>query len=138
VKNLPSACTHEQLGSILDQVGLGGLYNFIYVPFDFKKSVVFRYGFVNFERHEQAAKAMSILDGVSDWAVDGEKGFEVEWGDAQQSLQANIERYRNSPLMHVGVPDEYRPVIFERGVRIAFPAPTKALKPLKFRKSQQA
>jgi RNA recognition motif-containing protein len=138
VKNLPLACTHNELRRILDEVGLGGSYNFIYVPFDFKKSVVLRYGFVNFEGHEQAVKAMSILDGVSDWTVDGEKGFEVEWGDAQQSLQANIERYRNSPLMHDGVPDEYRPVIFERGVRVAFPAPTKAVKPLKFRRAQQA
>jgi hypothetical protein len=138
LKNLPTGCTHNELHRILSDVGLGGLYNFIYVPFDFKKSVVLRYGFVNFEQHEQAVKAMAMLDGFSGWAVDGEKGCEVEWGSAQQSLQANIERYRNSSLMHVSVPDEYKPVIFNRGVRIAFPAPTQMVKPLKVRRVQQA
>jgi RNA recognition motif-containing protein len=138
VKNLPEGCTHNELHRILDEVGLGGLYNFIYVPFDFKKNIVLRYGFVNFEQHTQAVKAMASLDGFSGWAVDSEKGCEVEWGGAQQSLQANIERYRNSPLMHVSVPDEYRPVVFKRGVRVAFPAPTRVVKPLKLRKPQQA
>jgi RNA recognition motif-containing protein len=133
VKNLPAECTHDQLSRILDEVGLSGLYNFIYVPYDFKKSAVLRYGFVNFEQNEQAVKAMAILDGL---AVDGEKTCEVEWGDAQQSLRANIERYRNSPLMHSSVPDAYKPVLFMRGVRIAFPAPTKVVKPLKLRRTQ--
>lgn len=133
VKNLPAECTHDELSKILDEVGLSGLYNFIYVPFDFKKSAVLRYGFVNFEQNQQALKAMAILDGL---AVDGEKRCEVEWGDAQQSLRANIERYRNSPLMHSSVPDAYKPVLFMRGVRIAFPAPTKTVKPLKLRRTQ--
>merc|ERR1711937_435962 len=118
----------------LNDVGLGGLYNFIYVPFDFKKSTLLRYGFVNFERHEQALKAKAILDGFSGWVADGEQGCQVDWGDAQQSLDAYIERYRNSPLMHSCVPDAYKPALFKGGVRITFPAPTKALKPMKFRK----
>jgi RNA recognition motif-containing protein len=138
VKNLPTGCTHEELCRMLNEVGLGGMYNFIYVPCDFKKSVVLRYGFVNFEQHEQAVKAMALLDGFSGWVVDSEKNCEVEWGGAQQSLHANIERYRNSSLMHSSVPDSYKPVLFERGQRIAFPAPTKAVKPLKLRRTQQA
>jgi RNA recognition motif-containing protein len=137
VKNLPAGCTHNELRRMLDEVGLGGSYNFIYVPFDFKKSALLRYGFVNFECNDQAVKAMAILDGFSGWVVSGEKGCEVEWSDAQQNLNANIERYRNSPLMHSSVPDAYRPVLFKGGARIAFPAPTKAVKPLKLRRVQQ-
>jgi RNA recognition motif-containing protein len=138
VKNLPKGCTHGEFSRILDEVGLGGLFNFLYVPFDFKKSLILRYGFVNFEQHEDAMRAIAILDGFSGWVVNGEKACEVEWGDAQQTLQANIERYRNSSLMHSSVPDEYKPVLFKRGMRVTFPAPTKAVKPLKFRKSQQS
>lgn len=136
VRNLPVGCTHNELHRILDEVGLAGLYNFIYIPFDFKKSALLRYGFVNFEQHEHAVKAMAVLDGFDGWG--SEKSCEVDWGSAQQSLHANIERYRNSPLMHSGVPDEYKPVLFKRGVRIAFPAPTKAVKPMKLRKVQQS
>jgi RNA recognition motif-containing protein len=138
VKNLPAGCTHNELHKTLDEVGLGGLYNFIYIPFDFKKGVTLRYGFVNFEEHEHAVRATAILHGFSGWVVDGEKGCEVEWGGAQQSLHANIERYRNSPLMHASVPDAYKPVLFERGVRAAFPAPTQAVKQMKLRRVQQS
>lgn len=137
VKNLPEGCTHNELRRMLDEVGLGGMYNFIYIPFDFKKSAILRYGFVNFEQNEQAVKATAILDGFSGFVVDGEKGFEVEWGDAQQSFHSNIERYRNSPVMHGSVSDAYKPVIFERGERIAFPAPTQVVKPLKLRRAKQ-
>jgi RNA recognition motif-containing protein len=136
VKNLPAGCVHDELRRILDDVGLGGLYNFIYVPFDFRKAAALRYGFVNFEQNEQAVKAIAILDGL---VVAGEKSFEVNWcGDTQQSLDVHIERYRNSPLMHSSVPDVCKPVLFMRGVRIPFPAPTKVVKPLKIRRSQQS
>lgn len=136
VRNLPVGCTHNELRIILDGAGLGGLYNFIYVPFDFKKSAFLRYGFVNFEQNEHAVKAMAVLDGFDDW--ESEKSCEAGWGSVQQSLHANIERYRNSPLMHSSVPDEYKPVLFESGARVAFPSPTKALKPMKIRKTQQS
>ena len=42
--------------------------------------------------------------------------------------QAHVERYRNSPVMHRSVPDEYEPVIFKNGVRKNFPRPTKKVK----------
>jgi hypothetical protein len=112
------------------------MYNFIYIPFDFKKSALLRYGFVNLEKNDHAIKAMALLDGFSGW--DSEKSCEVDWGSCQHGLHANIERYRNSPVMHSSVPDEYKPVLFKKGVRIAFPAPTKSLKPMKLRKVQQS
>jgi RNA recognition motif-containing protein len=122
----------------LDEVGLAGLYNFIYVPFDFKKLVALRYGFVNFERNEDAVKAIAALDGFAGWVVEGEQACEASWSGAQQGLDANIERYRNSPVMHSRVPDEYKPVLLEKGVRIAFPAPTQAVKPPKLRSANKA
>jgi len=136
LKNLPLGCSHEGVRKVLDEAGLAGLYNFIYVPFDFKKSALLRYGFVNFELHESAMKAIAALDGFSDW--EGDKPCEVRWSGAQQGLQAHVERYRNSPVMHGSVPDECKPVVFENSMRAAFPAPTKTLKPLKFRRAYQA
>lgn len=130
VKNLPLGYTHFELCRVLDEVGLSGLYNFVYVPFDFKKSVLFRYGFVNFAQHEQAVTAMKVLAGFSGWMVDGEEGCEVDWS-AQQGLYTVIERYRNNQVMHSSVPDAYKPLLFKSGVRIAFPAPTQAVTPPK-------
>ena len=45
-----------------------------------------------------------------------------------RAVQAHVERYRNSPVMHRSVPDEYKPVIFKNGVRKNFPRPTKKVK----------
>ena len=33
------------------------------------------------------------------------------------TCEAHVERYKNSPVMHKSVPDEYKPVIFADGVR---------------------
>lgn len=137
LKNLPVGCTQEGLRKILDELGLAGLYDFIYVPFDFKKLVALRYGYVNFEQHADAVKAMAILDGYSGWVVGSEKPCEVEWSGAQQGLYAHIERYRNSPVMHATVPEEYKPVLLQNGIRIAFPPPTQVVKPPKMRLAQQ-
>lgn len=42
-----------------------------------------------------------------------------------------MERYRNSPVMHESVPDEYKPVILQNGLRVNFPEPSKAPRPVK-------
>jgi hypothetical protein len=55
--------------------------------------------------------------------------LEVVWsrGLDRQGLQANIDRYRNSPVMHSIVPDEFKPVLFSCGRRIPFPRPSEKL-----------
>jgi len=45
-----------------------------------------------------------------------------------QGLKANVQRYRNSPLMHHKVPDWCKPMVFSDGVRIEYPAPKKPIK----------
>ena len=45
-----------------------------------------------------------------------------------RGLEAHVERYRNSPVMHRSVPDQYKPVIFKDGVRKPFPRATKKVK----------
>merc|ERR1719146_492709 len=45
-----------------------------------------------------------------------------------RGLAENVERYRNSPLMHESVPMECKPALYDvDGRRIAFPSPTKAI-----------
>jgi len=52
----------------------------------------------------------------------------VSWSQPLRGLEAHVDRYRNSPLMHALVPDTYRPLLFRDGQRIAFPPPTKKIK----------
>jgi len=45
-----------------------------------------------------------------------------------KGFEAHIERYRNSGVMQRSVPVEFKPAIFNDGVQVAFPRPTKRLK----------
>ncbi|CAE7939289.1 unnamed protein product, partial [Symbiodinium sp. KB8] len=53
---------------------------------------------------------------------------EVGWSGPHQGFKAHVERYRNSPVMHRSVPDAYKPIIFQDGVRQNFPRPTRKIK----------
>mmetsp|Transcript_41204 Transcript_41204/g.123149 ORF Transcript_41204/g.123149 Transcript_41204/m.123149 type:complete len:97 (-) Transcript_41204:455-745(-) len=68
-----------------------------------------------------------IFDGYKKWMFPSAKVAHVSWSVLHQGLKAHIKRYRNSPLMHESVPDEYKPVLLSGGVRVSFPPPTKEL-----------
>merc|ERR1711959_365651 len=71
------------------------------------------------------------LQGFDQWCVSSQKVCDVCWGDPLQGLEAHVERYRNSPVMHQSVPDEYKPAVFVNGIRSTFPSPTKRIRTLK-------
>merc|ERR1712224_824451 len=59
------------------------------------------------------------------------------WSDPYQGLAANIERYRNSPVMGSTVHEMYKPLLIVDGKVLPFPAPTKKLNPPRVRRSSQ-
>lgn len=130
LKNLPSAYTQAKLLETLDSLGLMGKYNFVYLPVDFLSGAGFGYAFVNFVSGQEALVALQLLQGFSRWKDSGcRKVLEVCWSDPHQGLDSLIERYRNSRVMHGTVPLHYKPVLLMDGCRIAFPAPTKRIRP---------
>lgn len=134
LRNIPNNYTREKFLSLLDQVGLAGFYDFAYLPVDFRTGAALGYAYVNAVDHPAARKVWRALDGFVRWGMPSRKCCSVSWSDPHQGLAANIERYRNSPLMHATVPDEYKPAIFEKGVRIVYPSPTKTVRPPRSRK----
>merc|ERR1712224_270169 len=101
---------------------------------DFGTQSSFGYAFVNFVSSNEALRFQSYFRGFSSWHVPSQKVCDVDWSDSNQGLVPHVERYRNSPVMHPSVPDEFGPCIFQHGMRIAFPPPTKAVRPPRFRK----
>merc|ERR1719498_778285 len=83
---------------------------------------------VNFESYAAGKMARVNLQGFSQWKVQSLNVCEVSWSDPLQGLDAHVDRYRNSPLMHEAVPDMYKPVLLKDGIRISFPPPTKKLR----------
>jgi hypothetical protein len=80
--------------------------------------------------HEDAEQFQQQFAGFTNWAMPSRKVAEVAWSNPNQGLAVHIDRYRNSNIMHEMVPDDFKPVLFQGGVRVPFPAPTRAIKEL--------
>lgn len=127
-RNLPNNYTRASLLDMLDEEGFNKFYSFVYLPTDFKNFAGFGYAFVNFATHEAAVKAKHHFQGYCKWSVPSQKVCEVVWSGPVQGLSAHTDRYRNSPVMHESVPDEYKPVVFVDGRRVRFPPPTRKIR----------
>jgi len=129
LQNLPLNYRRPMLLRMLDSEGFSGAYDFVYLPMDFKTRAGFGYAFVNLVDPSVVPRFWRVFDGYCKWIFRSTKVCRVAWSGPHQGLKAHMKRYRNSPLMHEAVPDEYRPVLFQGGARVAFPPPTRTLEP---------
>jgi hypothetical protein len=132
LKNVPPCYTRTMLVDALDGNGFYGKYSFVYLPFNFGRKAGNGYALVCPVSSEDGASMIRAFEGF-EWPFEYEEPCAASWSEPHQGLEEHIERYRNSPVMHPSVPDDYRPMLFENGVRIQFPAPTKTLKPPRIR-----
>merc|ERR1740139_442392 len=128
LRNLPGDYSRAMLLDLLEKKGFGSSITFLYMPVDFRKKTVLGYAFVDQASAETVPVFWKTFDGFSDWETSSENVCAVNWSEPHQGLQANIERYRNSAVMHDNVPDECKPLLFKDGHRIPFPKPTQAIK----------
>jgi len=129
LRNLPGSYTRNSLQRLLDVKGFQGLYNFMYMPMNFRSKASFGYAFVNFVSNATAKCAHELFQDFADWDVPSDKVCDVSWSNMHQGLEAHLDRYRNSPVMHQSVTDEYKPALFSpTGKRATFPPPTKKLR----------
>lgn len=124
LRNMPIECTRDVLLQILKAEGFGKAFDFLHVPVDFQTWQCLGYAILNLASHELALRVQEHFTSFTRWPFPSDKVCEVAWNCPHQGLATHIDRYRNSPLMHFSVSDEYRPVLFKAGVRKAFPAPT--------------
>lgn len=136
LRNIPKSYARGMLLELLD-ADFAGQYNFVYLPSDFKCLAVYGYAFVNFTSHEVAEAVRLQLDGFSEWMVPHAKSLDVSWSEVQ-GLEAHIDRYRNSPVMHDSVPDDARPAIFVNGQRVPFPPSTRRIRLPRTRRAPMA
>jgi hypothetical protein len=121
VRNLPSDLTQTEFVIELSARGYRGLFDFVYMPMNFRSDGNFGYAFVNFT---SARVAMELINELSLSELDDQE-WRYVWSTCQ-GVNANIERYRNSPLMHALIPAECKPALYDtRGCLVQFPAPTK-------------
>lgn len=130
LRNIPSCFHRQSLLDALDANGFSGDYDFVYLPIDFQSGAGLGYAFVNMTCGQRAEELIDKLHGFADWQSSStQKVLEICWSDPHQGLATLLDRYRNSRVMHGSVPDEYKPVLFSNGARIAFPRHTKRIRP---------
>lgn len=133
LRNIPNNFTRTLFLELLDSAGFSGKYDFVYLPIDFKSQAGLGYAFVNFALHADADHCWRVFEGFTDWGMLSSKVGSVTWGHPLQGYSAHVERYRDSPVMHASVPEEWKPMIFSCGIRVPFPLPTRTMKAPKLR-----
>jgi len=128
MRDIPNSYSSTTLVELFDDAGFRGTYDFLYLPVDFRTNMNLGYAFVNLVSTRQAQEFMLFFNGFSTWHFSSPKVCKVFWSDPNQGLEEHVERYRNSPVMHENVPDDFKPRLYESGVRVAFPEPTRRIK----------
>jgi hypothetical protein len=130
LRNLPCGFTRSILLEILDHEGFTGIYDFVYVPIDFKRGLCKGYAFVNVTSAEHLQRLVEVFDGYYQWPYCSSSKVCQATLSHTQGLRANIERYRNSPVMGDEIPDTFKPALFMGKRELPFPEPTRALPPV--------
>lgn len=121
---LPKRLTRDMLVDMLWQHRFKGRFDFLYLPRSFSSGGSWGYAFVNMT---SASSAREVKHKLQDSAgFGGHLACQVMWAETQ-GLQANIERFRNSPIMRG--PRECQPLLFgPDGAPKRFPRPTEPVK----------
>jgi hypothetical protein len=126
-RNVLPTSMRSDLCMLLNNQGFRGQYDFLYVPANFKTMLSFGYAFVNFVSGPAADAARKHFDGFQCGVRNENSVLETSWSNPHQGYALHVERYRDCPVMHSTVADEYKPIVLRGGVRVSFPAPTKRL-----------
>ncbi|CAK0833326.1 unnamed protein product [Prorocentrum cordatum] len=110
---------------------------FVYIPTDFKTKLCMGYGFVNLTDGKNVQHFIEVFDGYSEWCHSSSSKVCKAIQSQTQGLAANIERYRNSPVMSDEVPESFKPALFVGGKQVPFPEPTKELPRIQHRFQRQ-
>lgn len=136
LRNVPSNMTRDMLIELLDAQGYALKYDFVYVPIDFSCQTGLGYAFVNLVSATDALEFWAHFNGFNQWATPSAKVCALNWSSPIQGLTAHVDRYKNSPVMHETVPDEWKPAIFFNGERLCFPPATKSIRAPKIRNNK--
>merc|ERR1712072_1036800 len=112
MRNLPNNYTRDMLLELLKTEGYAGCFHFVYLPVDFQSNSGLGYAFIDLTSPDVAERFCEHFTGFDRWNCASDKVCQVTWSDTLQGLQAHIERYRNSPVMHESVPEDHRPLLF--------------------------
>lgn len=135
LRNIPNKFMPDALAAQLNNE-YKGMFDFMYLPIDFKNKCNVGYGFVNFRTPELCSKFVHSFNGVEVRkclpGFNSRKVVEVTPARVQ-GLHENVKRLRNSPVMsQLQDNPEWLPLLFdEDGSFMEFPEPDQPLAPVR-------
>ncbi|ETB56707.1 hypothetical protein YYC_05355 [Plasmodium yoelii 17X] len=130
LRNIPNKYTQNMLMDVMNE-HFKGLYDFFYLPIDFRNKCNVGYAFINFIHPHYAELFIKFFNNYKLNAFKSNKICTVTWGRVQ-GLKANIEHYRNSAIMTISVP-QYKPILFQNGISVSWPESDGPLPAIKLR-----
>jgi RNA recognition motif-containing protein len=133
LRNIPNKYTQEQLRQDLEPYRMA--IDFLYLPTDFKNNCNLGYAFLNFSNGKVAEQFGAQYNGNRlPRFPHSPKVLAVQCARVQ-GVEANVERFRDSSVM--GVRDQtMKPMLFNVGEPIPFPAPNGDLPPIGARRKR--
>lgn len=140
LSSLPSEYSRHMLVETLRREGFARTYDFVFLPMDLQTRSGNGSALVNFHSNSEARRAIAHFEGFSQWIVASSQVSKATWSKFLQGTNALIERHRNSPIMHVAVPEIYKPAMYDAaGKQVRFPEPTRRVRmPRLRRKAKQS
>lgn len=129
LRGLDSSMSRNELLRVLNASTFRGRFDFVYVPYDLETRRPKGFAFVNFSTHMDAEEFQ--LEPPASLGVDA-RAF---WSHKEQGLAQNVDRYRNSDIMHRSVPKHFRPSLVKMDAFVALPQPMRTLKAPKLKRS---
>merc|ERR1719401_2335316 len=117
LRNIPNNYEPDRMLELLDAEGFVGQYDFVFLPRDFKSRRLLGYGFVNFIAPADALRAFQVFTDFTNWRCCSKKTCQAQWSRTQ-GYEANVKAVQTSPSMRKQMPDNFKPVLFQNGVRI--------------------
>ncbi|CRH00904.1 RNA-binding protein mei2 homologue, putative [Plasmodium relictum] len=130
LRNIPNKYTQNMLMDVMNE-HFKGLYDFFYLPIDFRNKCNVGYAFINFIHPHYAELFIKFFNNYKLNAFKSNKVCSVTWGRVQ-GLKANIEHYRNSAIMTIPIP-QYKPILFQNGIAVSWPESDRPLPAIKLR-----
>jgi len=117
IRNVPNRCSQRALMKELDNIGLSGTFDFVYVPLDLRRLSNVGYAFVNFLNSSDACRCARLLQGHR-MRRQAKAGKEVAVSVAQvQGMEANLRHYEKSTTGKSRM-RQRRPVILPNGLEL--------------------
>jgi len=109
VRNIPLRFTPVSLREVIDTEGFSGLYDYFYMPMDFRSHRCLGYCFINFYDAHSAAEFVAKFENFKFTSTNSEKVLSISAG-ARQGLLANVASFKLATLKQMPRV-EFRPVV---------------------------